>query len=251
MTSSWSAYNELAWTEDLLVDPGECAAEVAGYVELIRRHATVPPRSLLHLGCGAGAHDVTFQRHFRVTGVDLSRGMLDKARLRNPDVEYVEGDMRTVRLGREFDAVAIPDSIDYMSSLADLRLALDTAVAHLRPGGILLVVGKTREQFRDHDFAYTGEREDLHVTVLENNYVNRYRPDTYEATLVYLIRRRGVLTIHTECHVLGLFPEAAWKSAFADAGLSLQQAELGGLYERYLLDGGEYPLTVFLGQKIG
>lgn len=207
MASSWIAYNDLVWTEDLLADPADYEGEAAVYIDLIKQNSLHTPSKLLHLGCGAGGHDGIFKRHFAVTGVDISLGMLEKARLRHPDVQYIEGDMRTVRLGRVFDAVVIPDSIDYMSSLSELRMAIGTAVAHLKPGGALLVVGKTREIFSDNNFAYTGEQEDLHVTLLENNYINRYRPDTYEATLVYLIRRKGDLTIHTECHVLGLFSQ--------------------------------------------
>jgi len=249
MTSSWIAYNELAWTEDLLVDPADCEAEAAEYVELIRRGSSPAPETLLHLGCGAGGLDAVFKRHFAVTGVDLSRGMLERARPRHPEVEYIEGDMRTLRLGREFDAVAIPDSIDYMASLPELRLAIETAVAHLRPGGVLLVVGKTAEIFRENNFAYAGERDDLQVTVLENNYVNPYRPGTYEATLVYLIRRRGELTVQTECHRLGLFAREVWEKVFAQAGLTLQESDLHGAYDKYLLAGGEYPLKIFLGRK--
>jgi len=249
MASSWIAYNELAWTEDLLSDPADYEGEVEGYVDLIKRNSAHAPYTLLHLGCGAGGHDTYFKQHFAVTGLDVSRGMLDKARLRNPDIEYVEGDMRTVRLGQEFDAVVIPDSIDYMGSLPELRMAIETAVAHLKAGGILLVVGKTREIFRGNNFVYAGEKEDLHVTLLENNYINRYRLDTYEATLVYLIRRRGELTIHTECHVLGLFSQEVWEKVFAEAGLSLQETDIDGTYDKYLLGGGEYPLKIFIGMK--
>jgi hypothetical protein len=175
--------------------------------------------------------------------------MLDKARLRHPDIEYIEGDMRSVRLGREFDAVAIPDGIDYMASLPDLRMAVKTAVAHLKPGGVLLVAGKTREIFSDNNFAYTGEQGDLHVTLLENNHISRHCPDTYEAVLVYLIRRRGELTVHTERHVLGLFPQEAWEKVFTDAGVTIQETDLGGAYDKYLLGGGAYPLKVFTGRK--
>jgi SAM-dependent methyltransferase len=248
MASSWIAYNELAWTDDLLSDPSDCEDEVAGYIDLIKHHSSHAPGTLLHLGCGAGVHDAIFKRHFAVTGVDVSRGMLEQARHRHPDVQYIEGDMRTVRLGREFDAVAIPDSIDYMSSFAELTMAIGTAAAHLKPGGVLLVVGKTREIFSDNNFAYTGEQEDLHVTLLENNFINPYRPDSYEATLVYLIRQRGELTIHTECHVLGLFTHDAWEKVFAEAGFTMQETDLHGAYDQYLLGGGEYPLKVFIGR---
>jgi ubiquinone/menaquinone biosynthesis C-methylase UbiE len=250
MASSWIAYNELAWTEDLLTDPADHEGEVASYVDLIKQYSSRTPYTLLHLGCGAGAYDSIFKRHLTVTGVDISPGMLDKARLRHGDVEYIEGDMRTVCLGREFDAVAIPDSIDYMASLPELRMAIQTAVAHLKPGGVLLVVGKTREIFRNNSFAYMGEQEDLHVTLLENNYINPYHPDTYEATLVYLIRRRGELSIHTECHVLGLFSHQTWEEVFSEAGLSVQEKNLDGTYDKNLLGGGEYPLKIFIGRKV-
>lgn len=250
MASKWIAYNELAWTEGWLADPAEHEKEVMMYVELIQSSAAEIPRTLLHMGCGAGSHDSVFKRFFTVTGVDLSRGMLNEARAAHPDIEYLEDDMRTLRLNRFFDAIVIPDSIDYMASLVDLQQAIHTAVEHLKKGGVLLVVGKTQETFQNNNFAYTGEKNDVHVTVFENNYINPLRPNTYEATLVYLIRRQGELTIHTDRHVLGLFPKAAWDRVLKDAGLKVQHLVLDGIYDKYLLDRGEYPLTVFLGQKL-
>lgn len=247
MVSTWSAYNDLAWTEEWLADPADYEKEVGIFLDLIGGETANPPRTLLHLGCGAGGHDTFFKRHFAVTGVDLSRGMLEMARRRHPDIEYVEGDMRTVRLKRRFDVVAIPDSIDYMVTRDDLQQAITTAVAHLGAGGVLLVVGKTAEQFQDNNFAYTGERSGIHLTLLENNYVNPWRPETYDATFVYLIREQGELTLRTDRHVLGLFPAAFWDEVFAGTGLTVHTADLKDLYDRYLLADGDYPLTVFVG----
>jgi len=247
MTSPWIAYNDLAWTEDWLANPTDYEDEVATYLGLIQQYAAAPPQTLLHLGSGAGGMDHSFKRHFTVTGVDLSAGMLAKARATHPDIEYLEGDMRTLRLGRLFDAVAIPDSIDYMATLDDLRSAIATAVAHLKPGGVLLVVGKPQEQFQNNNFAYTGERQGIHITLLENNYINPHHPNTYEATLVYLIRQNGDLTMHQDRHILGLFPQATWEQVFRDAGLTLHQHSLDGLYDPYLLAEGSYPQTIFVG----
>jgi ubiquinone/menaquinone biosynthesis C-methylase UbiE len=243
------AYNDLAWTEDWLADPEEYEDEVMVYVDLMKRTAAEPPSTLLHLGSGAGGYDRIFKRHFTVTGVDLSLGMLSKARIAHPDIEYLEGDMRTLRLNRQFDAVAIPDSIDYMASGDDLRKAIQTAVAHLKTSGVLLVVAKTEETFQNNNFAYTGEKDGVHVTLLENNYIPPFRPNTYEATFVYLIRQKGKLTIHTDHHVLGLFSQATWEKIFSDAGLTMQKTDLNGIYDKYLLGNGRYPLTIFVGQK--
>ena len=140
--------------------------------------------------------------------------------------------------------------IDYMVSLADLHQAIQTAVEHLKDGGVLLVVGKTEETFQNNNFAYVGDKKGVHVTLLENNYINPFRPNTYEATFVYLIRHQGELTIYTDHHVLGLFPLATWEKVLNDAGFTIQRMTLDHIYDKYLLSEGKYPMTVFIGQKI-
>jgi trans-aconitate methyltransferase len=47
------------------------------------------------------------KKDFEMTLVDLSPQMLEVSKRQNPDCEHVVGDMRTVRLGREFDAVFV------------------------------------------------------------------------------------------------------------------------------------------------
>jgi ubiquinone/menaquinone biosynthesis C-methylase UbiE len=251
MASSWLAYNDLAWTEDWLADPEEYEVEAGTHVDLIRQYAAGTPRTLLHLGSGAGGLDRVFKRHFAVTGVDLSRGMLARARAMHPDIEYIEGDMRSIRLGRTFDVVSIPDSIDYMVSRDDLDKAIGTAVAHLKPGGIVLVLGKTAEMFRNNNFAYAGEKDGVHVTLLENNHVDPRRSETYEAVLVYLIRRDGELDIQVDRHTLGLFPQAYWEKVFRNHGLRLTQTTLEGTYDAHLLAEGKYTVHVFVGRLGG
>lgn len=248
MSPAWKAYHELAWVEDWLADPAGEEREAGLHVRLLRQAAPEPPRTLLHLGSGAGRFDRVFKRHFTVTGADVSPGMLDMARARNPDVEYAPGDMRTLRLKRTFDAVAIPDSIDYMASPEDLEAAIRTAAAHLRPGGVLLVAAKPEETFRDNNFVYTGEKDGIRVTLFENNCRNPHRPHTYEATLVYLVRNRGEQEIHTECHRLGLFPRAVWDRIFRRIGFSMRETVAGDLYDRFVFDEGAYPVTVFTGR---
>lgn len=249
LASTWISYNALAWTEDWLANPEEHKDEVDFYINLIKDKSDNSPITLLHLGCGAGGHDTLFKRHFTITGVDLSEGMLKIARDRHPDIEYIEGDMRTIQLKRKFDVVAIPDSIDYMVSEQDLLKAITNAASHLKTGGILLIAAKTQETFYNNNFAYSGEKEAVRVTLLENNYINTYKPNTYEATFMYLIRRQGELSIHTENQVLGLFPLAFWENIFKRVGIEMQRTTLSGVYERYMLDKGEYPLTIFIGTK--
>jgi SAM-dependent methyltransferase len=51
-------------------------------------------------------------------------------------VEFIHGDIRTLRLGRTFDAaICMFAVLGYQTSDADVAAALDTVRTHLRPGG--------------------------------------------------------------------------------------------------------------------
>lgn len=240
------AYEKLAWVETILNDPRDVSDEAARYCKTIRKFSKIPPQTLLHLGCGAGSHDFTFKQHFRVTGVDISRGMLNIARKRNPKTSYHLEDMRTVRFGRQFDAVIIPDSIGYMTTLNSLRKAIRTARLHLKSGGVLLIVAHLQEEFRENNFVYSGSRGNCHVTVFENNKVLDSSKSCYEATMVYLIRRSGRLTIHSDRHKIGLFGSMAWNSLLKNEGFHIRKMRMDHLYDRFLMENGEYKQTVFI-----
>jgi SAM-dependent methyltransferase len=247
----YRSYGDLAWTEPLLAFPAESADGVRHFVRIIRDHSRIEARTLLHLGCGAGTFDHTFKKTFAVTGVDVSEEMLGLARKLNREVRYVRGDMRTVRLGERFDAVAIPDSIGYMTTRRDLRRALATADVHLRPGGVLLVVALVREDFRENNFVYTGSRGDVDLVVFENNHARGPRSTTYEATVVYLVRRKGRLEIVSEVHTQGLFPLAAWRALLRERRFRLGQRKLDHSYDPFLVGDGRYRVRIFACRKPG
>ena len=80
--------------------------------------------------------------------MDLSPRMLALSQTINPGCEHLEGDMRSVRLGREFDCVFVHDAVEYMTTEADLRAAIATARAHCRTAGVALFVpDSVRETF--------------------------------------------------------------------------------------------------------
>ena len=132
-------YNEFADWFHLLTHPRDYADEAADYVRLI--HGALPAaRTLLELGAGGGNNASHMKRHFTCTLTDLSPRMLAVSRSINPDCEHIQGDMRELRLGRQFDAVFVHDAVEYMVSLDDLSRAVQTAYVHTRPGGVALFV---------------------------------------------------------------------------------------------------------------
>ncbi len=218
-------YDDLVWTWPLISHPSSTEREARLLSEFIKGRAVGPVETLLHLGSGGGHMDFTFKEQFRVTGVDLSEGMVGHARTLNPKVEYLVGDMRDVRLGRTFDAVTILDSITYMISEAELKAAFETAWAHLRPGGVLLTYAETtKERYENHEtYIHTGEEGDTSVTIIEVDYDPDPDDTTVEYTVVYLIRRDGKLSIETERHIQGLFPLEVWPRTLESVGFDVEK----------------------------
>jgi len=152
--------------------------------------------------------------------------MLRLARRLNPEVTYRRGDMRSVRLGRTYDGVLISDAVGYMRTERDLERAFATAFHHLKAGGAFVTYAEhARERFEPNwTQAIHGRRGNVEVVFVENRYDPDPRDTTFEATFVYLIRRGGRLTVETDRHVLGLFPEATWRRSLQAAGFQVRHA---------------------------
>jgi trans-aconitate methyltransferase len=67
----------------------------------------------LDVGCGANTRLIDlFEKHgFQVDGVDVSREMIQLAKLRKPEVQYYLADICTWELPRRYDLISAWDSI--------------------------------------------------------------------------------------------------------------------------------------------
>jgi SAM-dependent methyltransferase len=100
------------------------------------------------MGCGTGAHAVHLANlGYRVHGVDWSQSMLDQAFRRTDSLpgsasamlQFIQGDIRRVRLSERFDAViALFHVISYLTDTQDIGSAFATVSHHLKPEGIFL-----------------------------------------------------------------------------------------------------------------
>jgi SAM-dependent methyltransferase len=213
-------YEQLAAWWPLLSAPADYAEEAALYARHLLQVGTQPAATLLELGSGGGNNASYLKTQFRMTLVDLSPGMLAVSRALNPECAHIQGDMRSIRLGREFDRVFIHDAIVYMTTEHDLRLAIETAFVHCRPGGAALFApDHVRENFRPgtshggHDGAHRGLR------YLEWVWEPDPTDSTYVVDYAYLLREHdGTVRVEHDRHIEGLFARAVWLRLLADAG---------------------------------
>lgn len=230
MNDTCRLYTDLAWLWPMWGDAAEEYAPYCQYLAArIRQHARRPVTTLLDMGCGGGKNVLNLKRTFDVTGVDLSPTMLAQAKALNPECTFVEGDMRTCQLSRTFDAVFMDDAISHMNCLADFTAAIRTAHAHLAPGGVLVVTPDvTTETFIQNRTTTTpASRPGLDVVFVENVYDPDPTDEHYEATILYLIRDHGQLSIETDRWTLGIFPLDTWRSVLHETGFEVHEGQYG------------------------
>jgi SAM-dependent methyltransferase len=155
-----------------------------------------------------------------MTLVDRSPGMLAVSRELNPDCQHLEGDMRSVRLDRRFDAVFVHDAIAYLTTRDDLEAAFETAFAHCRPGGVALLVPDYVVETFEPGTEWGGhDGRQRAIRWLQW----RWDPDASDTTFfmdfAYLFREPdGSVHAESDRHVCGLFPESTWLELLRQTG---------------------------------
>ena len=232
-------YDDLSELWALISPPEDYPEEVAGIRELFRAHGLADGASVLHLGSGGGSVDFHLKENYRVTGLDISRTMLEYARGVNPEVEYVEGDMRTARLGRTFDGVLVHDAIAYVMTIEEVEQVYRTAAAHLAAGGVMVC---PPEQVRNllrpkRPSVTTREVAVKHAAILEIDNDEDPADHVFEKALIFVIREAGGLRVEVDRHVMGIFELEEFLDAMRRAGLDVAEVK----WERF--EGDEYPLV--------
>jgi hypothetical protein len=150
--------------------------------------------------------------------------MLKISQMLNPACEHVEGDMRTLRLGRTFDVIFIHDAIDYMLTLQDLRQALETVAVHCKPEGLALFVPDyVRETFEPSTDHGGMDSEERGLRYLEWTYDPDASDSTYITEFVYLLREKNQqIRVEHDQHICGLFARADWLRLLNEVGFQTE-----------------------------
>jgi trans-aconitate methyltransferase len=217
-------YSEFAAWWPLLSPAEEYAEEATFYALVLQAYSRAPVQTLLELGSGGGNNASHLKQRFSMTLVDSSTQMLEVSQALNPECEHIRGDMRTVRLERQFDAVFIHDAICYMTSEVDLRQAIDTAFLHCRPGGVLLLApDHVRETFRESTSHGGTNGEHGALRYLEWTYDPDPADSTYTVEYAYVLRDSdGDVQVEHDRHVEGLFSREVWMRLIEEAGFEPQ-----------------------------
>ncbi|HTN78081.1 MAG TPA: class I SAM-dependent methyltransferase [Acidimicrobiales bacterium] len=217
-------YADLAPWWPLISTPAHYEEEAAFSASLLAT-ADGGTTRVLELGSGGGNNASHLKKSFTMTLVDRSPSMLAVSRALNPECEHVEGDMRTVRLGRTFDAVFVHDAIDYMTTEHDLRRAVETAFVHCREGGVAVFIPDHTTETFEPDTGHGGSDGEDGRGVRYLSWT-RLESGTVATDYVFVLRdRHGEVGIVHEEHRTGLFSIETWLRVLAEVGFEPHAVE--------------------------
>lgn len=218
-----SRYEKSARIYDLLYVGTGIKDYLAESVELRRiiEESSPGAKTLLDVACGTGAHLAELRQWYEVEGADLSPAMLAVARDRLPGIQLHEADMRTLDLGRTFDAViCLFSSIGYVTDPAAMRSAVARLAAHVAPGGVLVLDGWVRpDDWREGARREPDIAQDDEALVVRLSFARREGNIT-NLDMHHLVQTAEGVDYFVENHRLALTPTEDYVSAVEGAGLA-------------------------------
>ena len=179
------------------------------------------PGRLLDVGCGGGAHAVSFAEHgWSVTGVDVSPAQLELARRRG--VEVIEADAAALPFDDESFGAAV--SMFTHTDVEDFAAVVGEITRVLRPESRFVYLGVHPCFVGPHAFVHDRDVPELHPGYRDTSY-RREAPGIWGEGL-----RAKVGAAH--------LPLGRFLQAFLDAGLRLERFEEP--------EGRDYPHVVAL-----
>ena len=197
-----------------VLTPERTALEVALVVE---RLGLPPGSKILDLCCGHGRHAVPLaDLGYHVTGLDLSRVFLDRARAAaqqaGVSVRWVHSDMRDIPFENEFDAVInLFSAFAYLENQAEDQKVLAQVHKALKPDGRFLIEIIHRESLMRRLLPFGIMRHDDGLLELEE-------------------RRFNLLTSSMEVHVTMIEPSGG-RTEYNHAMRIYTLTELAGMVE--------------------
>lgn len=232
-------YTELASWWQLVSPTQDYADEAAFFGELFRAEGT---KTILELGSGGGNIAWFLKKDFTLTLADISGWMLMESKKQNPELEHIQGDMRSLRVGETFDGVLIYDAIMYMTNGRDLHAALATAYEHCKPGGVVVIapdwVAETFRPRTTHEGTDAGTRG---VRYLEWTWDADPNDTKINYEFILALKEGDDLRTVVDRQIVGVFPRATWLRLLEDVGFE------GKVVEDLSTDGERS--EVFLGRK--
>lgn len=109
--------------------------------QVFKKYSDRKVGKILDLGCGTGLHDAELsKRGYIVTGIDLSKEMIEIAKEKNQNINFLVGDMANFNLNRKFDCIiCMFSSLGYLTENNQIENFFKSIKKHLNEKGLLII----------------------------------------------------------------------------------------------------------------
>jgi ubiquinone/menaquinone biosynthesis C-methylase UbiE len=233
-------HNKLAKYYDRVYSFKDYLDEAVRLQNLIIKYSESGGNTLLDVACGTGLHLKHLKDDFSCTGVDVSKAMLKIARKNVKEVTFKEADMKTLRLGKQFDVIlCLLSSIGYVKTAASLEKTIWNFSKHLKKGGLALIEPSHAKSAYVSGEPRITTYDGKEAKIARINYTN-FRQATAVLNMHILIAERGKdAKYFVDRHELGLF----------GINNTVRIMKAAGLKSKYLKNGLMSGRELFVGIK--
>lgn len=96
------------------------------------------PREVLDLGCGSGSLSPLFSKSI-YTGIDIDKKLIEYAKLKHPDYNFVVGDVTSFNLNKKFDFIFIVGVLHHLNDM-DVKKTLVCMRKCLKDSGKIVII---------------------------------------------------------------------------------------------------------------
>ena len=174
--SELKLYSELAEIYDQLYLNIFNYEQDAEFVDSVLKKYQI--NELLELGCGSGhLAQLLMKKGYKITGIDRYDEMLDIARRRLPEVQFVQQDIRNLKFNRKFDGIiAMGRMFTYMTTNEDIEQSIHSIAGCINPDGIFLFDNFSAPHFIKN---FKEKEEKIHEVNLVHRKIKRISNNTW------------------------------------------------------------------------
>ncbi|ALP68646.1 N,N-dimethyltransferase (plasmid) [Paraburkholderia caribensis] len=222
-------YGELAQYYDLIHARHDYRSQASAIHDVLSENGVPDGSKILEAACGTGNYLIELQRHYTVSGFDLSEEMLRQARRKLTGMSLFEADIKSFKCTSPVSAIlCLCSSVAYLRSYDELRDAFSSCACALNRGGLLVIRPWLEPDQVVEGMMWMDYFEGEEIKLCRQAVLRRHDRDSILDFHWLVAKPETGVTHYLDRHVLRLFEHREIERALTTCGLNCRQIDVRG-----------------------